>query len=93
MDQKTRFSGASFVANVLEIIHLLFHGKLDFIVKLCTYIEAKSFFISHVHVVRNFLEQKLRCGLVLGRLAVLKNKKWATHEYLLGAVFMAKTNL
>ena len=33
-------SGASFVVNVLEIIHLLFHGKLDFMVKLCTYIEV-----------------------------------------------------
>ena len=65
-------SGASFVVNVLEIIHLLFHGKLDFMVKLCTYIEAKSIYRSYVQVV--FMEYKLRFGLVLGRLAVLKNK-------------------
>ena len=35
-------------------------------------LEAKSLYISHT--VENFMEQKLRFGLVLGRLAILKNK-------------------
>ena len=54
MDQKMWISGASFVANVLEIIRLLFHGKLDFMVKLWTYIEAKSMYVSHTHAVSNY---------------------------------------
>ena len=35
-------------------------------------LEAKSLYISHT--VENFMEQKLRFGLVLGRLAILKKK-------------------
>ena len=37
----------------------------------------------------DFFEKYLRFGLVLGQLAILKNKFWADYEQLLRAFFMS----